>query len=318
MIKLDSQQSDDAVMALNGESPSRSQMPLTLGDYAYQVLEEQFNYILAQEAGVLKDKDPEYLHQMRVGIRRLRTALAVFSTTIRLPKKAETFSFKKLSRVLGNLRDLDVQIEALDTKYRNNCRPVQQQTLLRLKRNLEHQRKQAYGAVYKLLTKQRTYQQFKLIYQAWLDQPQYKPIALFPLSQVLPEILSPLLSQLLLHPAWLVPKEQVSGQNAKRLHSLRKLCKQVRYQGEFFQAFYPKAFKRWVKQVKSLQSSLGEFQDAMVFSDHLANAQVSDELAYSLDQDWSQSLSDWNEMRSQYLDPTYRRYLHELILSPKI
>ncbi|NJN23978.1 MAG: CHAD domain-containing protein [Acaryochloridaceae cyanobacterium RL_2_7] len=51
---------------------------LTLGDFAYQTIHEQFDYILAQEKGVIADQDPEYLHQMRVGLRRFQAAITVF------------------------------------------------------------------------------------------------------------------------------------------------------------------------------------------------------------------------------------------------
>ncbi|MBD1848449.1 CHAD domain-containing protein [Leptolyngbya sp. FACHB-711] len=73
--------------AQQGESAnSIAQLPQPLEAYAHQVIAEQYRRIVKQEKKVLADKNPEALHQMRVGTRRLRTALQVFDGAIELPK----------------------------------------------------------------------------------------------------------------------------------------------------------------------------------------------------------------------------------------
>ncbi|MEB3224731.1 MAG: CHAD domain-containing protein, partial [Synechococcus sp.] len=42
------------------------------GDWAHQAIAKHYQKILSHETGVLADRDPEELHQMRVGMRRLR------------------------------------------------------------------------------------------------------------------------------------------------------------------------------------------------------------------------------------------------------
>ena len=56
----------------------------------------------ANVTGAIDGRDPEYLHQLRVGIRRLRTVLRVFKGK-RLEKQ-----LRKLTRPLGEARDWDV------------------------------------------------------------------------------------------------------------------------------------------------------------------------------------------------------------------
>ena len=56
----------------------------------------------ANVAGAIEGRDPEYLHQLRVGIRRLRTVLRVFKG-----KQVEK-RLRKLTRPLGDARDWDV------------------------------------------------------------------------------------------------------------------------------------------------------------------------------------------------------------------
>ncbi len=60
---------------------------------------------------VLKGKDIDAVHDMRVASRRLRAALAVFGPC--LPNEAQTWrrEIRRLTRSLGMARDLDVQIE---------------------------------------------------------------------------------------------------------------------------------------------------------------------------------------------------------------
>jgi len=55
------------------------------------------------------------------------------------------------------------------------------------------------------------------------------------------------------------------GPSGTDLHSLRKKCKELRYLLEFFGSLYdPPAYRRAVKNLKGLQDCLGEFQDGEV------------------------------------------------------
>ncbi len=85
----------------------------TIGELAYAVLRRQFGVLREKEPGTRLGEDIEELHDMRVATRRLRAALALFSTV--LPVRAQTFREELgwLGRVLGDVRDLDVQIDGL-------------------------------------------------------------------------------------------------------------------------------------------------------------------------------------------------------------
>lgn len=70
------------------------------------------NHMQSNHEGVLRDADPEYLHQMRVGLRRLRSLLRAF--TPMFPEgalDAPLESVRWLSRALGPARDWDVFLE---------------------------------------------------------------------------------------------------------------------------------------------------------------------------------------------------------------
>ncbi|MBL8376786.1 MAG: CHAD domain-containing protein [Burkholderiales bacterium] len=64
--------------------------------------------IMANRNGARAGEDPEYVHQMRVGLRRLRSALRLFRGHEHLLSRRDRQAVKTLGRVLGGVRDLDV------------------------------------------------------------------------------------------------------------------------------------------------------------------------------------------------------------------
>ena len=71
----------------------------TFGDLAYMAIAQYYKQILKHEAGVLKDKDPEELHQMRVGMRSLRSAMTGFHPALNLPVEQ-----KEVGRIRSHFR----------------------------------------------------------------------------------------------------------------------------------------------------------------------------------------------------------------------
>jgi CHAD domain-containing protein len=61
----------------------------TFGDWAAVAIAKHTHKMLQHEAEALQDQDPEALHQMRIGMRRLRTALTGFAPALELPKAAQ-------------------------------------------------------------------------------------------------------------------------------------------------------------------------------------------------------------------------------------
>lgn len=291
-----------------------------LGEFAQQVIAEQFKRIVKQEKAVLADREPEHLHQMRVGTRRLRTAHQVFASAVEVPKAAKPDKLRDLARVLGAVRDLDVQTASLQQEYRPNLDAKEQKKLDKAIATLTKQRAEALSRMQAVLT-DAPYQQMKAAYEKWLKRPKFKAIARLPLNLLLPDILSPLLAELLLHPGWLMAIDQVSTENSEVLHDLRKVCKHVRYQTEFFAPFYGDEFNDWINQVKKLQDDLGSFQDTQVLQQLLAEEfgrkAKFPELQTLIEQKQHQALSGWEEIRHQYLDEDFRYYLHQILLQPR-
>lgn len=292
---------------------------LTLGEFAHQVIEGQFRRILKQEPSVLGDRDPEPLHQMRVAVRRLRTALQVFRKAIVLPKSADEKRLGNFARVLGQVRDFDVQIASLREEYQPQLNHKAQKKLVNAIDDLTEQRKKAFIKLETAL-KQDRYQTLKAAYQTWIKSPQYTAIAQLPVHSLLPDLLSPLVAELLLHPAWLVPVESVLQAEGGVMHDLRKAIKRVRYQTEFFIPFYGAPLENWINELKILQDQLGDFQDTEVLQQLLDQALGHSEAATEFEpliQARRQSLlSTWQTVQHQYLDPGFRYHLHQSLLEP--
>jgi CHAD domain-containing protein len=79
-----------------------------------KIIETRFDEMMRHRAGTIVGRDPEELHDMRVGSRRLRAAMDV--ATECFPAKRYRYfhqTVKQLTDVLGGVRDCDVLRETL-------------------------------------------------------------------------------------------------------------------------------------------------------------------------------------------------------------
>lgn len=311
----------------------------TLGEYAHQAIEKHLKKTLKWEKSVKKDEDPEALHQMRVGMRRLRTAISRFEPALDLSKPVSDKNIGKIARRLGNLRDLDVLKEALEINYKPHLPPKEQESLQIAFTALAKQREVEVANVQKTL-KDEPYKSLKQGIKDWLEKPSYQPLASLPIQQVLPDLLLPEVSSLLLHPGWLIGTEVVNSNivipanwtpekleqklttQGETLHDLRKQAKRVRYQMELFTELYGESFAAHIAEIKNIQEILGTLQDSMVLAEWLVNTFKSEIhtqlgglttlLAANRYQFWQQ----WQPLQERYLKPESRHSIHLTILHP--
>lgn len=323
-----------------GTDNSGTVTPLSrLGDYAHDAIEKHFKKSVKYKSAVLQDTDPEPLHQMRVGMRRLRTAIQVFEGAVVLPKAAGERQIQQMARVLGRVRDLDVLGDKLTAHYLPHLQGGERQQLETVLQRLEQQRQQRFRKLPKLLKGSR-YDNFKQALKTWLDQPVYGAIAPLPITPVLPDLLLPLVSHLLLHPGWLVGTHIGAGkvkiltrlsaeathdllvQQGTLLHDLRKVIKAMRYQSEFFVDFYGPAYQQRVEDFQAIQEILGQLQDCAVLAEFMAIhlspnwPQLLPTLAQRLHQEEFAAWQQWQIQQTQYLDWQFRSDLRHLVMQP--
>ena len=313
--------------------------PTTLGDWASLAIKKHSDKVIKHEADVLEDRKPEDLHQMRVGMRRLRSAITGFAPALLLPKPAQEKKIGKIAQRLGTLRDLDVLREALENYYKPALPSEEQKSLQTAVVQLEKQRRQALEQVKETLERER-YQSLKQSLQKWLKQPNYQEIAQMPIQEVLPDLLLPEVSKLLLHPGWLVGTEAKEGEihilkelapeiveqklaaQGPILHSLRKETKRIRYQMEVFSEFYGESYNAYLEDVKAIQGILGQIQDSFVLAEFLKNALKSNiktvlpTLASQLAQTSYEAWQQWQPLQQRFLNSETRQGFHLAILQP--
>lgn len=313
----------------------------SLGEVAYQAVHKQFRKSTKYEGGVLADQDPENLHQMRVGMRRLRTAIDVFKPAIDLPVAAQRSQITKIAKQLGKVRDLDVLQIWFQHYLSAHAGGAELEQIQHIQGRLQKRRQKKFTQLPKLF-KSKSYCQFVAAYKDWLNQPQFSAVAAMPILDVVPDLLLPLLSQLFLHPGWLVATEIVEGQiypvvgvtieslelifamEESDLHDLRKQMKRVRYQTEFFIPFFGKSYRTQTQGFRSLQELLGLFQDQTVLNEFLIDELGADwpqklpSLAQLLQEERFRNWKQWQALQLKYLDPKFRRTLSRRVMSPTI
>lgn len=311
----------------------------TLGDWAYLAIEKHFNKTIRYEKDVLQDQDPENLHQMRVGMRRLRSAATGFAPALALPKPAQEKKIAKIARTLGELRDLDVLIDGLTTHYAPNLPKKERATLDAGLIKLAKQRRTIFKKIKKTL-KHDKYIGFKESLMQWLQDPQYQPMAVMDIYEVLPDLLSPEVNRLFLQPGWMVganfspekpifslemdPQkvEQELAERGTNLHNLRKQAKRVRYQMSLFTDFYGSDYQEYLADMKIIQDVLGEIQDTEVLgaivTDILGQeiSQVMPTLAQQLTETRYELWQEWAPLYDRYMNSETRQAFRTALLHP--
>lgn len=309
----------------------------TLADWAYVAIEKHFQKILQHEAGVFLDEDPEELHQMRVGTRRLRATLTGFAPALELSKTTRPDRVGKIARTLGQLRDLDVLKEALITHYEPVLPKKEQKSLKEALKVLESRRERTFVEVSTLL-KSPIYETFVRGFKNWLEKPTYQPIGHLRIEIVLPDLLLPQSSRFLLHEGWAIGVNLTGEENeidrtpeaidrllekeGILLHELRKEAKRSRYNMELFTRFYGGQYKKHLADIKQIQEILGEIQDCHILSEFLAGvfhkslAREMPTLLETFQKIRYQKWLEWRPLQRKYLEANTRKSLHEAILNP--
>jgi inorganic triphosphatase YgiF len=209
----------------------------------------------ANARGVVYGSDSEYLHQMRVGLRRLRSALLAFRHLV--PKKTAKPIAERLRRLmppLGAARDWDVFCEGLVRRGTQEPeRAAQLAPLLaraRGKRSIARRRARQAAA-------SPQFQRFLLRALRWVNSGSWKTEA--PLGAFAGEALERL------HCRALGEAKDIDWADAERRHRLRIRVKRLRYACDFFAASFAGAAARpYLKRLAALQDILGDLNDIAV------------------------------------------------------
>ena len=260
---------DEAVMAVGGRRdslPSKPRVKLARGTRAdaaaADVLTQMAGIAEANVPGTLADLDTEFLHDLRVSVRRARSVLRELKRVHDPAERAHLRTeLKWVQALTGPVRDLDVQL----LKWDELVAPLasERATDLEALRGLLLRRRA------RELTKLRRglrSKRFAAALAAWRALATTAPA-----TERAPDAGVPI-EALAAHRIRSVYRRMVRDGSAidddspaEALHDLRKRGKELRYLLEMFGGlFEPKVVKPMVSTLKDLQDVLGDFQDGEV------------------------------------------------------
>jgi triphosphatase len=286
---------------LSGTSPAprrgdrvRLRSEMTVREGIAAVARACIDHIVANVDSAHHGADPEGVHQLRVGIRRLRAALVVFRDVIPGEERlglAEDLRW--LQRELGPAREWDVLIDETMQPAAERLAAAGLQDLMAL---AEQQRALGYERARRALGEPR-YTDLLLRLEGWIDGRRWSERETAPaanggggaLEAPLPGFAAEVLHSR-------QAKADKLGRHVRKLdlealHKLRIRVKKLRYATEFFRDLYPeKAAKRYIASLKELQDTLGNAHDAAIAAIHIealeAAAGSGGERAAALLQGW--------------------------------
>ena len=295
------------------------------------ILRSLFRTMTVNENYIIEDLDTEFLHDFRVAIRRTRVVLGqikrVFpaDTTRRFQK-----DFAILGKLSNELRDLDVYLLKENT-YKEMLPDSLQDEIIPLFVFLKDKRSKALED-FKVSLCAREYSK---VIQAWerfldhpLDESPTSPNATIPIFELARKRIHKRYTEILETGAQLLETA-----NDERLHSLRIECKKLRYLMEFFFSLFPrKKISLLIKELKSLQDNLGDFNDLCIqraylrktvdelpISDHQARKTTLaiGILIGSLEAQTQMINGAFSDIFSRFASPTNRGLYHELFVASK-
>ncbi|MGO8723702.1 MAG: CHAD domain-containing protein [Acidimicrobiales bacterium] len=244
----------------------------TLGELAYRVLRKDALAMLAHVSGTRLGEDIEALHQMRVATRRMRAAFEMFSDV--LPVRAARIHDELgwLAALLGEVRDLDIQIGRFD-QWTEEMPGENRQALDELSDLFVAQRVKARAVLLEALDSKRYERLVSGLTSMLLQGPSARSVAGRALA----------VSAM---PALIGERHRAASKAARRArrtgvasdyHRLRIRCKRLRYLLEFASGPYDGELRGFVRQMTRLQDTLGAMQDAQVASSRLAAIALTEE-----------------------------------------
>lgn len=259
----------------NGAERAGVQPTMPVAEACRLLLHTQLIAIVSNEAGVRLSQEMEYVHEMRVAIRRARAALKLYGAFF---KPKATRALRKLLRAtaqqLGQVRDLDVALAK--ARRKGDGLSTRKKAHKALLAEWQAQRAVAYDALLTWLDS-RAYRTFVADFYDFCTTPGYGVKSYHtaaseapPPTQVrhvMPSLLMARFEQVRAYEAHL---ETAAVVDYATIHTLRIECKYLRYSLEFVRHLLGAEGEALIDRLKALQDLLGDLNDAVVAKELMA------------------------------------------------
>lgn len=247
-------------------SPAGNERPAGRGSAADVVLNyvaEQAETLKALDPSVRQD-EPDAVHQMRVTTRRLRSTFQSFGKILRAADtKHLAGELRWLGHVLGDARDHEVLSERIEAElHQAPVELVMGPVQARVREHFAPLAARSRAAVLEALDSPRYFALLDELDQI-LANPPLGPDAGQPAQQALSRAVARTYKRT--DKRMRQAGRAHSGEPANvALHAVRRAAKRARYAAEAVTPVYGKQARRFGKQMKKVQSSLGTHQDAVI------------------------------------------------------
>lgn len=224
-------------------------------------------HLRANEAAVRSAQTAEGVHQFRVAIRRLRSALSAFRDLLpRGERRRISAQVRWIAHRFGHARDWDVFNGVLLREVRGHM--AGDRSLATFAAAARAARTSAYVAVAETIVAPR-YTESLLTLEGWWESGTW--VNSLGKASDEPAIDYARRSLKKLHRRVEKLGENLESLSEPELHELRKRAKKLRYAAEFFRSLFPeKAAKAYIKALSEMQDRLGSLNDGVTAKQLLA------------------------------------------------
>ena len=229
------------------------------------VFENCLGHWLANEPAVLESDDAEGLHQMRVALRRTRSALNLFDSVLPIMQTGWLKSeCQWVANALGAARNWDVFLDDVLTPLEakrpgdKSLAALRQQCLRARARNYETAREAIRSPRYTTLV---------LHFSRWLEEAAWHSTHNTTRRAILGAPLHAFADTILeqQHRKLVKQGRRLTSATPEKRHKFRIAVKKLRYTSEFFASLYGRKKSRaMIKDLSRLQSTLGDLNDLAV------------------------------------------------------
>jgi CHAD domain-containing protein len=233
--------------------------------YGADVTQKYLSAFRKEIPGVLRSRNIEYVHRLRVASRRLDTAVTVFQTC-HPEKRVKTWQkeLHQIMNVLGRARDLDIQAACVKSYLKASPSSDQRPGVRRLLLRVLQKRKRVQ---LKLLDALKSLDQHKTLVSLDVrSSVLHKSVSVID-GQGLEDIITyaggtiqPVLQKFLSYDRFVDQVEAVA-----ELHAMRIAAKKFRYTLECFAAIYPGKMTEYISTMRVIQDQLGTIHDCDVW-----------------------------------------------------
>jgi inorganic triphosphatase YgiF len=236
---------------------------------AFQIIAKACLHQLVANQSLMLAGDAEALHQMRVALRRLRSAISLFSDMLTDPQtEALKNEFKWIIGELGPAREFEVFLKRVPKPVADRAR--EEPALAQVSQELRQKHEDAFARASTAVESSR-FRDLAIDTAAWIETGDWTHnsndaagmLRLRPLTAVAAEQLGRRCEKLL------KGCKHLDTSDPQHRHRLRIQAKKLRYAAEFFASAFPSKTsalrrKTFVKSLQQLQDALGELNDIAV------------------------------------------------------